>query len=130
MFHSWQELSKWLNMSIFEILMFVWASILFTILLPLKIDNPFNFDPQTLTWWHIFSPYFLYDALASYFNVIIFIRQFQTGRIRLAFIRLICMLTRISMYCLVKIFLISKFDNKFNSGYSEIFLPLFLLFLK
>lgn len=133
MFYTWKEFCRWLNVTLFEFWMFLLATICFTFLLALKIENPFNIleiidiKSSSLNWWHIFFPYFLNDALASYFNIIIFIRQYHIGKIRQAFIRLVFVTARLAMLCVVKVFLIYKFENRLAVNFSEIFLPLFFL---
>lgn len=128
MFYTWKEFSLWLNITLFEIWMFLWATLIFSILISLKIENIFNIiNEKSFTWWYVFFPYFLYDVLASYFNIIIFIRQYQTGNIRAALLRLMFVIKRISVICLVKIFLIYKLENGLPATYSEIFVPIFFL---
>ena len=63
MFFQLKELLKWLGLTVFEIWVGLLSFTVFTVLLTLKVEKVFD----SLTWWQVFSPLFISDALNSYF---------------------------------------------------------------
>lgn len=131
MFYTWKELSTWLNITPFEILMFLISIIFYSILVTVKIENSFGLASVYLgSWWQVHYPLFIFDALSAYYCTIIFIRQHQTSSHRVAFTRAFFSFKRIFLAFLLKILLCYKLDHQLDINYSEVFLPLFyLLFL-
>ena len=68
---TYQELVKVLGLSILQIVIYAFGTLVFSILLALKVEETAN-----LSWFVIFSPLFAADGLAAYFAVIVFIRYF------------------------------------------------------
>ena len=87
MFFQLKELLRWLGLTVFEIWVGLLFFTVFTVLLTLKVENVV--DSKTLTWWHVFSPLFISDALNSYFCVIVFIRMYLEGQYKSALIRFV-----------------------------------------
>ena len=87
MFFQLKELLRWLGLTVFEIWVGLLFFTVFTVLLTLKVENVV--DSDTLTWWHVFSPLFISDALNSYFCVIVFIRMYLEGHYKQALIRFV-----------------------------------------
>ena len=71
------DLVKMTGLSIFEILMQTLALICFSFTLSLKIENIIE-----LSWWKVFSPLFITDALTVYFSFIVFIRSYHSTSIK------------------------------------------------
>ena len=87
MFFQLKELLRWLGLTVFEIWVGLLFFTVFTVLLTFKVENVV--DSDTLTWWHVFSPLFISDALNSYFCVIVFIRMYLEGHYKQALIRFV-----------------------------------------
>ena len=96
MFFQLDELLRWLGLTVFEIWIALVCFIAFTVLLTLKVEGIFGeSDPNLIepkidqsnhdllstdsrsnvSWWIVFSPLFISDALNAYFCVIVFIRM-------------------------------------------------------
>ena len=87
MFFSLRELLRWLGITVFEIWTALVCFTIFTVLLTLKVDT--DFGDKSLTWWIVFSPLFVCDALNAYFCVIVFIRMYLDNAYKLALVRAI-----------------------------------------
>ena len=73
MFFTLKELLRWLGVTIFEIFVAFSCFAVFTILLVLKLES--SGPLREASWWWIFAPLFISDAVNTYFCVIIFIRM-------------------------------------------------------
>ncbi len=79
MFFTLKELLRWLGVTVFEIFVALVCFLAFTVLVTLKLESAALEDTS---WWWIFSPLFISDAVNTYFCVIIFIRmQVEVGSI-------------------------------------------------
>jgi len=77
MFFTLRELLRWLGVTVFELLALLVCLAVFTVLLVLKVEGE-DVSVQTFTetsWWWIFSPLFVCDAVNAYFCIIVFIRM-------------------------------------------------------
>jgi ribonuclease P/MRP protein subunit RPP20 len=83
MFFQLKELLRWLGLTVFEIWIALVCFTIFTVLLTLKIENIVG---DSLTWWIVFTPLFVSDALNAYFCVIVFIRMYLEVKINNTFI--------------------------------------------
>jgi len=83
MFFQLSELLRWLGLTVFEIWTALVCFTAFTILLTLKVEVWNNLDPDystgdnlteesSVSWWVVFSPLFISDALNAYFCVIVY----------------------------------------------------------
>ena len=72
MIFTLKEVLRWLGLSPFEILVNLACFLIFTILLTLKVEG--IIESET-TWWVIYSPLFIADALNAYFCAIVYIRM-------------------------------------------------------
>lgn len=122
MFFNLQELGQWLGVTAYEI--WVWLSSLavFTILLSLKCDGELD-----LSWWVVFSPLFIGDALNAYFVVTVFIRMYIAKRVRPATLRTLWSLLQLVLVFLFEFLLCWKLAEPAQFEYSEVMAPLFIL---
>lgn len=125
MFYTWAEVSEFLHITPFEILLFLIAVLISTLLLTIKLITETLFP--FLSWWTVLSPLFIFDILSAYFGIIVFIRQYQTGAFRKAFVRAILPFKRFFLLVLLKMLLCYKIEENLPFNYSEVFLPLFYL---
>lgn len=124
MFFQLRELLRWLGLTVFEIWVALLFFTLFTILLTFKVETLI----QSLTWWHVFAPLFVSDALNAYFCVIVFIRMYLEGAYKSALIRALWSQCMISLLFVFKYLLCKKLsgsDSKLE--YSEVMSPIFIL---
>lgn len=130
MFYTWNELSIWLSITPFEICLFLFTSIIYSILVTVKLENTFFLaDKYLQSWWTVHYPLFIFDAISAYYCTIIFIRQYQSGKHRAAFIRAFFTFKRIFLLFTLNILLCYKLDHQVNINFSEVFLPLFYLLI-
>ncbi|XP_073995946.1 transmembrane protein 203 [Rhodnius prolixus] len=122
MFFSLDELVEWLGMTIFEL----WINLLslgtFTVLLALASE-----DILVSSWWVIFSPLFVADALNAYFCTIVLIRMYLEALYKVAFFRALwslCFLTAIFSF---EFLLCKKLSGETSLEYSEVLSPIFIL---
>lgn len=99
MFFQLRELLRWLGLTVFEIWVAVLFFTVFTILLTLKVDGIVD----NLTWWHVFAPLYVSDALNAYFCTIVFIRMYLEGAYKSAIIRAIWSLFMLSLLFIFKV---------------------------
>ena len=92
MFFQLDELLRWLGLTVFEIWIALVCFIAFTVLLTLKVEGIFGESDSNLiepkidqsnhdllstdsrsnvSWWIVFSPLFISDALNAYFCVMV-----------------------------------------------------------
>jgi len=130
MFFQLKELLRWLGLTVFEIWVGLLFFTVFTVLLTLKVENVV--DSDTLTWWHVFSPLFISDALNSYFCVIVFIRMYLEGHYKQALIRalwsqfMICLLF-VFKYLLSQRLIEEEINTDSKLEFSEVMSPIFIL---
>ncbi len=73
MFFTLKELLRWLGVTVFEIFVAFVCFLVFTVLLTLKLVD--GGPLEETSWWWVYSPLFVSDAVNTYFCVIIFIRM-------------------------------------------------------
>jgi ribonuclease P/MRP protein subunit RPP20 len=128
MFFQLRELLRWLGLTVFEIWIGLLFFTVFTVLLTLKVENVV----ESLTWWHVFSPLFISDALNSYFCVIVFIRMYLEGAYKSALIRALWSQFMIALLFVFKYLLSQRLiEDDRNSDskleFSEVMSPIFIL---
>ena len=130
MFFQLKELLKWLGLTVFEIWVGLLSFTVFTVLLTLKVEKVFD----SLTWWQVFSPLFISDALNSYFCVIVFIRMYLEGAYKSALIRALWSQFMIALLFVFKYLLSQRLiedENNLESNskleFSEVMSPIFIL---
>ena len=74
MFFQLRELEQWLGLNVVEIWVNLVSLTVFSVLLVLKLEILYH-----LTWWQVFSPLFISDALNCYFCTIAWIRMYLEG---------------------------------------------------
>ena len=101
MFFQLRELEQWLGLNVVEIWVNLVSLTVFSVLLTLKLDEVvLHIETPTeinslkslllsvktpeqilydLTWWQVFSPLFISDALNCYFCTIVWIRMYLEG---------------------------------------------------
>jgi ribonuclease P/MRP protein subunit RPP20 len=125
MFFQLRELLRWLGLTVFEIWIGLLFFTVFTVLLTLKVDKVVD---ESLSWWHVFSPLFISDALNSYFCVIVFIRMYLEGAYKSALIRALWSQFMIALLFVFKYLLAQRLieeDSKLE--FSEVMSPIFIL---
>ena len=78
MFFQLKEVLRWLGLTVFEILTALVCFLIFTVLVTLKVEGFLapSSSGDAWSWWVIFSPLFISDALNTYFCVIVLIRMY------------------------------------------------------
>jgi len=128
MFFQLRELLRWLGLTVFEIWVGLLFFTVFTVLLTLKVESVVG----SLTWWHVFSPLFISDALNSYFCVIVFIRMYLEGAYKSALIRALWSQFMIALLFVFKYLLSQRLIEDERSSdskleFSEVMSPIFIL---
>jgi len=125
MFFQLRELLRWLGLTVFEIWIALLFFTIFTILLTLKVEGIIG---ESLSWWHVFSPLFISDALNAYFCCIVFIRMYLEGAYKSALVRALWSLFMISLLFVFKYLLCQRLSGSDpNLEYSEVMSPIFIL---
>jgi D-alanyl-lipoteichoic acid acyltransferase DltB (MBOAT superfamily) len=120
---------------VFEIWVALVCFTAFTVLLTLKVEV---WTPQTsdilsqesaVSWWVVFSPLFISDALNAYFCVIVFIRMYLEGSYKAALIRALWSLFMLALLFIFKYLLCQKLSDPDGTklDYSEVMSPIFIL---
>ncbi|XP_026286267.1 transmembrane protein 203 [Frankliniella occidentalis] len=122
MFFSWEEIVVWIGVTLFEAWIHTVCLTVFLLFLTLKLDGILD-----RSWWVIFSPLFVGNALSAYFCVIGFIRMYLEGLRKHAFIRTIWSLSFLFLMTVFEVLLIRKIMGNNNLEYSEILSPVFIL---
>ena len=76
MFFQLKELLRWLGLTVFEMIVALLSFLIFTVLVMLRSEGVFDADSSWSSWWLIFSPLFISDALNAYFCIIVLIRMY------------------------------------------------------
>lgn len=124
MFFQLRELLRWLGLTVFEIWIALVCFTIFTILLTLKVENVLEASPS---WWIVFSPLFVSDALNAYFCVIVFIRMYIDGSYKSALVRALWSLFMLALLFIFKYLLCQKLTGDTRLEYSEVMSPIFIL---
>ena len=122
-----RELLRWLGLTVFEIWTALLCFTVFTVLLTLRVENIIS--EEGLSWWNVFLPLFVSDALNAYFCVIVFIRTYLEGAYKPAFIRALWSLFMISLLFVFKYLLCKKLSVGIEAKleFSEVMTPVFIL---
>ena len=80
-----------------------------------------------VSWWIVFSPLFISDALNAYFCVIVFIRMYLEGSYKAALIRALWSLFMLALLFIFKYLLCQKLSDDTKLDYSEVMSPIFIL---
>jgi len=149
MFFQLSELLRWLGLTVFEIWIALVCFTAFTVLLTLKVEvwNSHESDfsliqaetgsslrnnleqDSPVSWWVVFSPLFISDALNAYFCVIVFIRMYIEGSYKAALIRALWSLFMLALLFIFKYLLCQKLSDPDGTklDYSEVMSPIFIL---
>lgn len=126
MLFSLRELVQWLGFATFELFLHLLALLLFSVLVALRVDL---LTPQP-SWWLVFVPLFAADGLGTYFTAIVSIRLYRENERRLAVLRLLWVLTVLSLKLVCEVLLCQKLaeqDRARDLWYGLIVSPLFIL---
>ncbi|XKL67922.1 hypothetical protein PGB90_003413 [Kerria lacca] len=128
MFFLIRELSPWLGMTKFELLVQTICLMLFTVILALHIDEINKLNPRdvTIVWW-TFSSLFAANIINAYFCVIVFIRTCVKGPVKEAIVRAMWSATVIGILMLFEYMLCQKVIGNSSLDMSEIVSPILLL---
>lgn len=125
MLFSLRELVQWLGFATFELFLHLAALLVFSVLVALRIDLLTN-----VSWWLVFVPLFAADGLSTYFTAIVSIRLYQEGEERLAVLRLLWVLTVLSLKLVCEVLLCQKLAENGQTRdplFGLIISPLFVL---
>ncbi|MCJ8748504.1 hypothetical protein PDJAM_G00165450 [Pangasius djambal] len=132
MLFSLRELVQWLGFATFELFLHLAALLVFSVLVALRVDLL-----TTVSWWLVFVPLFAADGLSTYFTAIVSIRLYQEGEERLAVLRLLWVLTVLSLKLVCEVLLCQKLaeheqtrDPLFGLIVSPLFVLLQLLMIR
>lgn len=123
MFFQLKELLKWLGLTVFEIWTALMCLTAFSILVTLKVEGIL----ASTSWWLIFAPLFIADGLNAYFCAIVFIRMYQEGSYKSAFVRALWSLIMLGLLLVFKYLLCKKLNGDQRLDYSEVMSPIFIL---
>ncbi|KAG7314808.1 hypothetical protein KOW79_022111 [Hemibagrus wyckioides] len=107
MLFSLRELVQWLGFATFELFLHLVALLVFSVLVALRVDLL-----NTMSWWLVFVPLFAADGLSTYFTAIVSIRLYQEGEERLAVLRLLWVLTVLSLKLVCEVLLCQKLAER------------------
>ncbi|XP_051533364.1 transmembrane protein 203-like [Myxocyprinus asiaticus] len=125
MLFSLRELVHWLGFATFELFLHLGALLVFSVLVALHVDKTLE-----MSWWLVFSPLFTADGLSTYFTAIVSIRLYQEGEKRLAVLRLLWVLTVLSLKLVCEVLLCQKLAEQEQAQdlwFGLIVSPLFIL---
>lgn len=125
MLFSLRELVQWLGFATFELFLHLTALLVFSVLVALRVDQLL-----TMSWWLVFVPLFSADGLSTYFTAIVSIRLYQEGEERLAVLRLLWVLTVLSLKLVFEVLLCQKLAEHEQTAdplYGLVVSPLFVL---
>lgn len=123
MLFTLKEILRWLGISVFEIFTTLVCFLIFTILLTLKVESVLS----ETSWWLIYSPLFIADALNAYFCNIVFIRMYIEGHYKSALVRALWSWFMIFLLFLFKYLHCQKLSGDEALDYSEVMSPVFIL---
>ncbi|XP_048876429.1 transmembrane protein 203 [Brienomyrus brachyistius] len=126
MLFSLRELVQWLGFATFELFLHLGALLIFSVLVAVRADM----FSSGMSWWLVFVPLFTADGLSTYFTAIVSIRLHQEGERRLAVLRLLWVLTVLSLKLVCEVLLCQKLadqDQAPNLWFGLIVSPLFIL---
>ncbi|KAM3600365.1 uncharacterized protein V6R79_022169 [Siganus canaliculatus] len=127
MLFSLRELVQWLGFATFELFLHLLALLIFSMLVALQADM---FAPKHINWWLVFVPLFAADGLSTYFTAIVSIRLYQENEKRLAVLRLLWVLTVLSLKLVCEVLLCQKLEEHEQARdlwFGLIVSPLFIL---
>ncbi|XP_022704577.1 transmembrane protein 203-like isoform X2 [Varroa jacobsoni] len=110
-----KELCLWLGLTPLEILILLFATLIFSFFAALKLDGLLD-----VTWWRLFTIYFVADGLICYFCVIVFIRQYFLGQYKAAAVRALWSLVQLLALFAFKLLLCFRLDAHKHFTYSEV----------
>lgn len=120
MFFSWKEIVACLGMTLFEVWVNVTCLIFFLTLVALQLDHIID-----QSWWVVFTPLFVADALNAYFAIIVAIRLHlnETNPIK----RSAWSFVSLTLLFAFKLMLCKKLTGSSTLEYSEVMSPIFIL---
>ncbi|KAE8750944.1 hypothetical protein FOCC_FOCC002373 [Frankliniella occidentalis] len=119
MFFSWKEIVAVLGMTLFEVWVHVTSVVVFLTLVTLQLDGVID-----QSWWTIFVPLFVADAMNAYFAMIVAIRLHlnETNPIK----RSAWSFVALALLFSFKVMLCKKLSGSQTLDYSEIMSPIFI----
>ena len=123
MLFTLQEIGQWLGITAYEICIWLTSITIFSILLSLKCDGV----TADMSWWIVFSPLFVADALNAYFIITVFIRMYLSKKSRAATLRTAWSLCQLKLIFIFQLLLCWKLVDPTMFDYSEVMSPLFIL---
>ncbi|XP_065829171.1 transmembrane protein 203-like [Oscarella lobularis] len=120
MLFSYKELSLWFGMAPFEIWIDLMGLIVFSILLPMKIE-----DVITGSWWYVFLPLFAAIGLNAYFSLIVFVRVWTHNGKNRALVRILWNYMISGLILAFLLLLCFQLEQKIHTSYGAVMSPLF-----
>jgi len=121
MFITLKETTKWIGVTVFELWLYVLSLLIFSVLAVFKYEGYLG-----ASWWAVFSPLFICDALNAYFVCIVFIRMYKAKNYRAAGLRLLSSIMLLVCIFVFELLLCQKINGDVNYQYSEVFAPTFV----
>ena len=125
-----EELSPWLGVSRFELLVQTVALLVFSVMLTVRLER---YDSSTIgslsesdIWW-IFSPLFVANVINAYFCLIVFIRTCLERTFKVAAVRAMWSATVIVILMLFEFLLCHRLIGEIKLKLSQVLSPLLLL---
>lgn len=120
MFLSWKEIVALLGMTLFEIWVKLTSLTFFLTLVALQLDGLID-----QSWWTIFSPLFVADALNAYFSVIVAIRMHlnEANPIK----RSAWSFASLSLLFSFEVLVCKKLSGTLSLDFSELMAPMYIL---
>lgn len=121
------ELVRWLGLTEFEILTNLIGTLVFSVILSLKIDG--QIVEEQLDWFGIFSPLFCTDICNAYFCAIVGTRMYLDSDYinRKALNRFLWSTKFLVLTAVFKYLLCLKLSGQIGLEFSEVFSPIFVL---
>eukprot|EP00118_Oscarella_pearsei_P027419 m.311055 g.311055 ORF g.311055 m.311055 type:complete len:142 (+) comp58859_c0_seq1:911-1336(+) len=120
MLFTYKELSQWLGMAPFEIWVHLIGLLIFSILLPLKIESVLRGS-----WWYVFLPVFVALGLNAYFSLIVFVRAWTHDRKNRAIVRILWNYTISGLLFTFVLLLCFRLEDNIDVSYGSVMSPLF-----
>ncbi|XP_062515281.1 transmembrane protein 203-like [Corticium candelabrum] len=123
MLFSLKETSRWLGLSPFEIWIHLVCTCVFSVLVPLKVDGVLS---TSTSWWQVFSPLFISDAVTGYFTVIVFIRLYMSHHVALAASRSVWSGVLLLLFSIFKLLVCLRLEQISQVSYATAMTPIFI----
>ncbi|XP_071481555.1 transmembrane protein 203-like [Diadema setosum] len=122
MLFTLNEARLWLGMTVFEMWVHAVSLLIFSVLLPLKVEAII-----TASWWVVFLPLFAATGLNAYFSIIVFIRLYVDDLYRLGIMRILWSGLILALIFVFELLLCKRLENETEVSASLVMSPLFVM---